>query len=97
MGNDPGSGVGPNFLYLASEDSTNGMDEGLRTRRRVICPVASWGADPENWRRDLEQLGITHVLWRSDRLPDLLELGMPMDRLVWVASNGPAVLYRLVR
>jgi hypothetical protein len=57
--------------------------------------VASWGADPRNWRQGLDELGITHVLWRSDRLPDLRALGVPEDRLVPVAHNGPAVLYRL--
>jgi hypothetical protein len=61
--------------------------------RHNFQPVASWG-DREAWNRGLAQLGITHVLWRTDREPRL-PAGLPADRLVLLARNGAASLYGL--
>ena len=63
--------------------------------RAEFQPVAGWGRDPGAWRRGLADLGITHVLWRADRSPAPSSLGLPMRRLLPLARNGPAVLYRL--
>jgi hypothetical protein len=48
------------------------------------------------WAPDLADLGITHVLWRQDRVSRLPD-GFPVDRLAAVARNGPAFLFRLRR
>jgi hypothetical protein len=73
---------------------------------RFYCPAgAAWrfnfrpeaaSSDPAAWANDLADLGITHVLWRSDRV-ERLPSGFPEDRLEAVGSNGPAILYRLRR
>jgi hypothetical protein len=73
---------------------------------RFHCPAgAAWrfefrpasaSADPDAWTRDLAALGITHVLWRTDRV-ERLPAGFPEERLVPVARSGPASLYRLRR
>ena len=63
--------------------------------RFEFAPIASWGRDPESWRRGVRELGITHVLWRRDRVPDRSRLGIPDERLARVGENGPAVLYRV--
>ena len=66
--------------------------------RDDYLPVAAWGRDPAAWRRGLDELGITHVLLRSDRRkgegPLLEALG---DRLELAGQNGPAILYRVRR
>jgi hypothetical protein len=73
---------------------------------RFHCPAAAaWrfefrppsaSGDPSAWARDLAELGITHVLWRQDRVARLPE-GFPADRLDVVARSGEAYLYRLLR
>ena len=62
-----------------------------RVWRSDFLPVASW-RDAEAWRRGLDALGVTAVVWRSDRAPFpwLASLG---DRLVPAGSGGPARLY----
>ena len=64
--------------------------------RAEFSPVAGWRDDPEAWRRGLDGLGVTAVVWRSDRVPfaALERLG---DRLSPVAENGAARLFRVVR
>jgi hypothetical protein len=59
--------------------------------RADFLPVASW-RDAEAWRRGLDALRVTAVVWRSDRaaFPWLSALA---DRLAPVASRGPARLY----
>jgi hypothetical protein len=60
--------------------------------RGEFSPVAGWKDDPEAWRRGLDALGITAVVWRSDRasFPALERLG---DRLSLVAESGASRLY----
>jgi hypothetical protein len=62
--------------------------------RSEFSPVAAWKADLEAWSRGLEELGITAVVWRSDRaafpVPELLG-----ERLIVDAENGPARLFRV--
>ncbi len=67
-----------------------------RVWRAEFSPVAGWRDDPDAWRRGLDALGVTAVVWRSDRARfDALErLG---DRLSLVAENGTASLYRVLR
>lgn len=64
--------------------------------RAEFSPVAGWRDDPEAWRRGLDDLGVTAVVWRSDRAPFavLERLG---DRLSPVAENGAARLFRVIR
>jgi hypothetical protein len=57
--------------------------------------VASWGRDPEAWRRGFERLGITHLVDREDRRRSGVLLGPLRGRLEFVTRNGPAVLYRV--
>jgi hypothetical protein len=64
--------------------------------RAEFSPVAGWGDDPEAWRRGLDTLGITAVVWRSDREAFAVR-ALLGDRLALVAENGPARLYRVVR
>jgi hypothetical protein len=69
--------------------------------RAEFLPVASWGADPEAWRRGLGELGITAVVWRSDRAsPESAGDGVGIlerlgDILEPVARSGPATLLRV--
>ncbi|MFY9550004.1 MAG: hypothetical protein WAU32_02540, partial [Thermoanaerobaculia bacterium] len=65
--------------------------------RSEFRPVADWREDPEAWSRGFDALGITHVLWRSDRRPDGGPIPWLLDRLEPVEKNGSAVLYRIVR
>ncbi len=86
-------GPGDRLLFIGEND-------------RFHCPAAAaWrfefrppsaSADPSAWTRDLADLGITHVLWRKDRVAKLPE-GFPADRLDGVARSGEAYLYRLRR
>jgi hypothetical protein len=64
--------------------------------RAEFSPVSGWRDDPEAWRRGLDGLGVTAVVWRSDRAPFavLEHLG---DRLSAVAESGAARLFRVVR
>jgi hypothetical protein len=66
--------------------------------RDDFAPAAGWGADPDAWRRGLDELGITAILVREDRRPgapaSLEALGLP---LVPVARRGPALLLRVRR
>jgi hypothetical protein len=64
--------------------------------RSEFLPVAAWGGEPEAWRRGVDELGITAVVWRSDRAPESV-LARLADRLEPVARNGPATLYRVRR
>lgn len=59
-------------------------------------PAAAWGRDPAAWRAGLDELGITHLFYRSDRRSEglLRALG---DRLELVGRDGPAALYRVRR
>jgi hypothetical protein len=80
-------------LILVGENDRFDCPAALAWRAN-FQPVASWGGDPRAWRRGLDSLGITHVLWRADRVPAMPD-GMPADRLILIARNGPAALYRL--
>ena len=64
--------------------------------RSEFSPVAGWKDDPESWRRGLDALGITAVVWRTDRAPfaGLEHLG---DRLTPAAEHGPARLFEVAR
>ncbi len=64
--------------------------------RAEFLPVAGWRDDPEAWRRGLDALGVTAVVWRSDRAPFAV-LERLDDRLSPVAENGAARLFRVVR
>ena len=57
-------------------------------------PVAAWGRDPAAWRAGLDELGITQLVYRSDRRREGL-LGALGDRLQLVGRDGPAALYRV--
>lgn len=63
--------------------------------RSNYLPPAAW-RDRAAWERGLAELGITLVLWRSDRDPRLPD-GFPQDSLSPVARSGPAALFRLPR
>ncbi len=67
--------------------------------RGEFLPVSSWGADPEAWRRGLAELGITAVVWRTDRVVGGAGIGAVFERLSDVLEpverNGPAVLLRV--
>jgi hypothetical protein len=63
--------------------------------RAEFLPVAAW-ADADDWRRGLEELGITAVVWRSDRAPFGVLDGLG-PRLSPVARHGPARLFAVVR
>ena len=60
-------------------------------------PAAAWGRDPAAWRAGLDELGITHLLYRSDRRSEGLLLGALGDRLELVGRDGPVALYRVRR
>ena len=64
--------------------------------RAEYLPVSAWGGDASAWRRGLDALGITAVIWRSDRVPFPV-LESLSDRLSPVAENGPARLYEVLR
>ena len=57
-------------------------------------PVAAWGRDPAAWRAGLDQLHVTHVLYRSDRRREGPPEGLG-DRLEPVGRDGAAILYRV--
>ena len=78
-------------VLLVGENDRFHIPAGVVWRSEYL-PAAGWGRDPEAWRRGLNALGITAVVWRSDRVPfpALESLG---DRLVPAASHGPAHLY----
>jgi hypothetical protein len=62
--------------------------------RADFAPVASWRRDAAAWRRGLDELSITAVVWRSDRVPFPLP-GLVGERLEPFAENGPARLFRV--
>ena len=62
--------------------------------RAEFAPVASWGRDADAWRRGLDELSITAVVWRSDRIPFPVP-GLMGELLEPVAANGPARLFRV--
>ena len=64
--------------------------------RSEYLPVAAWGQDPEAWRRGLDALGITAVVWRTDRAPFPV-LEQLHDRLTPAAEHGPARLFEVAR
>ncbi len=63
--------------------------------RDDYLPVAAWGRDPEAWRRGLDALGVTRVLYRADRRRAEALLEALADRLEPIGENGPARLYRV--
>ena len=64
--------------------------------RSAFSPVSDWGRDAAAWRRGLDELGITAVIWRSDRAP-FPAPELVGDRLKPVAEHGPARLLEVVR
>ncbi len=60
-------------------------------------PAAAWGRDPAAWRAGLDELGITHLLYRSDRRREESLLEALASRLEVVGQDGPATLYRVQR
>jgi hypothetical protein len=62
-----------------------------------FLPASAWGRDPSAWRAGLDELGITHLLYRSDRRSEGPLLEALGDRLELVGRDGPAVLYRVRR
>ncbi len=60
-------------------------------------PAAAWGRDPAAWRAGLDELRITHLLYRSDRRREESFLEALADRLEVVGRDGPATLYRVRR
>ena len=60
-------------------------------------PAAAWGRDPAAWRAGLDELRITHLLYRSDRRQEESFLEALADRLEVVGRDGPATLYRVRR
>ncbi len=61
-----------------------------RVWRADFLPVAGW-RDPEAWRRGFDALGVTAVVWRSDRAPFPWRSSLA-DRLGPSESHGPARL-----
>jgi hypothetical protein len=64
--------------------------------RAEFLPAAAWGSDPESWSRGIDELGLTHVLWRADRGPGAFPFEALRARLELVAQNGQARLFRVV-
>ncbi len=62
--------------------------------RAEFSPVSAWGRDPEAWRRGLDALGVTAVVWRSDRTPFPV-LDRLAGRLSPAAEHGPARLFEV--
>jgi hypothetical protein len=60
-------------------------------------PVSDWGRDPAAWRRGLDVLGITAILFREDRRSAAPLLAELRGRIEVVGRHGPAVLYRVRR
>ena len=84
-----GVGPGDRLLFVGEYDRFHcPCAEAWRSNFR---PPAAWNDEPA-WTRGLAELRITHVLWRSDRAPELPP-GFPLDRWAPVARNGPATLY----
>jgi hypothetical protein len=64
--------------------------------RGEFSPVSAWKDDPEAWRRGLDALGITAVVWRTDRTAFAAAEGL-RERLVPVSENGPSRLFAVRR
>ncbi|MGH9364610.1 MAG: hypothetical protein ACRD1B_05015 [Thermoanaerobaculia bacterium] len=72
---------------------------------RYHCPAAFvfwdrylptlWGDDPHRWRREMRQLRISCILYRSDQRDRSALLQSLGDCLRPVESRGPATLYRV--
>lgn len=94
----------PLWKHLGPEDRVVFLGENDRFHcpaaaawRAEFLPVSSWGRDARIWRRELERLGITHILYRQDRTDASALLEGLDGELETVDRNGPAVLLRWTR